>query len=176
MSSDSASASPNRKHLHNARLVTQVHCIQLNLLAAQHCAYASSDLSRPVQMPVLGPVLILQQKVCMQAVYTDKAAPLRQILASAWKQCTRALTGCHSLLQTSRSSHLIDAHQTVVLTALNNQQRVKNVQDVGQMPFTEFSALYAVSPFDIVIGSLVIRIFLTSETLSSPQCLSDKIA
>lgn len=56
---------------------------------------------------------------------------------------------------------MIDAHQTVVLTALNNQQRVKTVQDVGQMPFTEFSALYAVSLDDTAIGSLAKHIHMT---------------
>ena len=110
-------------------------------------------------VPVFGQAL--QQRDCIQAVSAGKAAPLWQILPSPQKQCKQALTQCHSLLQTSRSLHLIDAHQTVVLTALNNEQRVKTVQDVGQMPFTEFSALYAVNPCDnIAIGNLVIHYFL----------------
>jgi len=64
--------------------------------------------------------------------------------------------------------HLIDAHQTVVLIALNNQQTVKTVQDVGQMPFTEFSVLYAVSPCDIATGSPVIH-----HLLALLSCMKD---
>ena len=118
-------------------------CIAESLICWQHYMSAASNVLQPMPVPVFGQAL--QQKACMQAMTKRKAVPLLQILASTLKQCAQTSTGCHSLLQTSRSLHLIDAHQTVVLTALNNQQRVKTVQDVGQMPFTEFSALYAVS-------------------------------
>lgn len=36
------------------------------------------------------------------------------------------------------------APQTIVLTSLDDQPLIKTVQEVGQMPFTEFATLYAV--------------------------------
>ncbi len=145
--------------------MTHVHCSKPNLLAALYYVYAASDLLQPMPMPVIDQAL--HQKVCMQAMTTCKAVPLLQILASSLKQCAKTPTGCHSLLQTSRSLHLIDAHQTVVLTALNKQQRVKTVQNIGQMPFTEFSALYAVSLSNVAIGSLVTLTHLCNFCLTS---------
>ena len=56
----------------------------------------------------------------------------------------------------------------MVLTALNNQQTVKTVQDVGQMPFTEFSVLYAVSLCDVATGSPVIH-----HLLALLSCMKD---
>lgn len=140
-------------------------CIAESLICWQHYMSAASNVLQPMPVPVFGQAL--QQKACMQAMTKRKAVPLLQILASSLKQCAKTPTGCHSLLQTSRSLHLIDAHQTVVLTALNKQQRVKTVQDIGHMPFTEFSALYAVSLSNVAIGSLVTLTHLCNFCLTS---------
>ena len=46
---------------------------------------------------------------------------------------------------TSPPSSPSDAQKSISLTLLGNPPIVKTVQDVGKMPFTEFTALYAVS-------------------------------
>ena len=49
-----------------------------------------------------------------------------------------------------------DDQRTIVLTVLDDQDLVKSVREVGQMPFTAFAALYSVSsqPFAIDAASL----------------------
>ena len=46
----------------------------------------------------------------------------------------------------------LNAEHTVSLTAINSQARVKTVQDIGNMPFTKFSTLYAVSFLKTVLS------------------------
>lgn len=41
-------------------------------------------------------------------------------------------------------THTADASRTITLTVLGGLDMVKSIQDVGKMPFTEFSTLYAV--------------------------------
>ena len=49
-----------------------------------------------------------------------------------------------------------DEQRTIVLTVLDDQDLVKSVREVGQMPFTAFAALYSVStqPFAMTAASL----------------------
>ena len=46
-----------------------------------------------------------------------------------------------------------DDQRTIVLTVLDDQDLVKSVREVGQMPFTAFAALYSVrsQPFAICL-------------------------
>lgn len=56
------------------------------------------------------------------------------------------ITGAFPFMQRIESwCPLLNAEHTVSLTALNSQAQVKTVQDIGNMPFTKFSTLYAVS-------------------------------